>query len=99
MASPSASTTRAAAGTVSTSSPTIRRSRTRASARADECCNACDDLANRHLLCLARSAGLQLHASLLEGARPDRHARRNADQVRVLELDARALVAIVEDRV
>src|SRR6185503_19235600 len=91
--------TASAAATSSTSSPTISRSRTEASARSDELRNTLDDLANRHLLRLFRRAGLQLDASLLQRTWADRHPRGDPNQIGVLELDAGSLVAVVEQRI
>src|SRR5262249_24993302 len=98
-ASPRRRTARSAAATASTSRPTISRSRPRDSAGANELRNALDDLANGHLLRLARRARLQLDASLLQRTGADRDPRGDPDQVRVLELDAGPLVAVVEHRV
>src|SRR6185503_13206135 len=91
--------TASAAATSSTSSPTISRSRTGASARSDELRNTLDDFANGHLLRLFRRAGLQLDASLLQRTRADRDPRGDPNQIGILELDARPLVTIVEDGV
>src|SRR6185503_17037273 len=91
--------TASAAATSSTSSPTISRSRTGASARSDELRNTLDDFANGHLLRLFRRAGLQLDASLLQRTRPDRHPRGDPNQIGVLELDTRPLVTVVEQGV
>src|SRR5665648_660448 len=57
---------------------------------------ASGELSDGHVAPLARSAVLELHESL-GGPLPHHHLRRAAEQVGVLELDARAHVAVVEE--
>src|ERR1039457_5589532 len=56
-----------------------------------------DGLVDRQELHDAGLAILQLHLSLSQTFAADDNPQRNADQVIILELDARALVAVIEE--